>query len=42
MATMNTGEAHGAFLSTFRALAPHKHRYDVFRDLVTLSACSIH
>lgn len=42
MATLNTGEAHGAFLATFRALAPHKHRYDVFRDFVTLSACSIH
>ena len=30
------------FLKTFRNTARHKHRYDVFRDFVTLAACSLH
>ena len=30
------------FLTTFRDLARHKHRYDVFRDFVTLTATALH
>ena len=30
------------FLKCFRMIAPEKHRYDVFRDFVTISACSLH
>ena len=35
-------EAKAAFLKLFRNTARHKHRYDVFRDFVTLAACSLH
>lgn len=42
MANPTRGEAHAAFLKTFRDIARHKHRYDVFRDFVTLAACSLH
>lgn len=30
------------FEKTFRALAPYKHRYEVFKDFVTMAACSLH
>lgn len=30
------------FKQTFRQLAPYKHRYEVFRDFVTMAACSLH
>ena len=30
------------FIRDFNKLAPHKHRYDVFRDFVTVSAISIY
>jgi type I restriction-modification system DNA methylase subunit len=30
------------FKATFRQLAPYKHRYEVFRDFVTMAACSLH
>lgn len=36
------GEARAAFLKIFQATARHKHRYDVFRDFVTMAACSLH
>lgn len=42
MADPTTGEATAAFLKLFRETAPHKHRYDVFRDFVTMAACSLH
>ena len=42
MADPNTGEARAAFLKTFRDIAQHKHRYDVFRDFVVMAACSLH
>jgi type I restriction-modification system DNA methylase subunit len=31
-----------AFKKTFRELAPYKHRYEVFKDFVTMAACSLH
>lgn len=34
--------ALAAFKKTFRELAPYKHRYEVFRDFVTMAACSLH
>jgi len=42
MANPSQGEAQAAFRKTFRDIARHKHRYDVFRDFVTLAACSLH
>lgn len=34
--------ALAAFKQTFRQLAPYRHRYEVFRDFVTMAACSLH
>lgn len=34
--------ALAAFKRTFRQLAPYRHRYEVFRDFVTMAACSLH
>lgn len=34
--------AVAAFKKTFRELAPYKHRYEVFRDFVTMAATSLH
>ena len=31
-----------AFEKLFRRMAPERHRYEVFRDFVTLSACALH
>jgi type I restriction-modification system DNA methylase subunit len=42
MADPQAGEARGAFLSIFRKLAPYKHRYEVFKDFVTMAAISLH
>jgi type I restriction-modification system DNA methylase subunit len=30
------------FKTTFRELAPYKHRYEIFKDFVTMAACSLH
>ena len=30
------------FKKTFQSIAPYKHRYEVFRDFVTMAACSLH
>lgn len=30
------------FEHMFQSLAPYKHRYEVFRDFVTMAACSLH
>jgi hypothetical protein len=38
----NRDAAVAAFKQTFRAVAPYKHRYEVFRDFVTMAACSLH
>ena len=35
-------EARAAFLRSFNQLAPYKHRYDVWRDFVIMSACALH
>ena len=35
-------DALAAFKKTFRELAPYKHRYEVFKDFVTMAACSLH
>ena len=42
MADPTNREGHSAFLKTLRTIAPHKHRYDVFRDFVILAATSLH
>ncbi len=34
--------AKTAFEKLFRRMAPERHRYEVFRDFVTLSACALH
>lgn len=34
--------ALAAFKQTFRQFAPYRHRYEVFRDFVTMAACSLH
>ena len=34
--------AKAAFEKLFRRMAPERHRYDVFRDFVTLAACALH
>ena len=34
--------ALATFKQTFRQLAPYRHRYEVFRDFVTMAACSLH
>jgi len=41
-ATRTRADALSAFKTTFRQLAPYKHRYEVFRDFVTMSACALH
>lgn len=42
-ATVNDRNAALAdFKKTFRELAPYKHRYEVFKDFVTMAACSLH
>lgn len=35
-------EAHAAFLRTFKETARYRHRYEVFKDFVTMAACAIH
>lgn len=42
MAQPNRAAALAAFKQTFRQLAPCKHRYEVFRDIVTMAARSLH
>lgn len=39
---MSRDDAVAAFKKTFRTLAPYKHRYEVFRDFVTMTAISLH
>ena len=39
---LRRNDAIAAFKKTFRELAPYKHRYEVFRDFVTMAACSLH
>jgi len=41
-AAQGRADALSAFKTTFRQLAPYKHRYEVFRDFVTMAACSLH
>ena len=42
MAKPSRDAALAAFKQTFRQLAPYQHRYEVFRDFVTMAACSLH
>jgi type I restriction-modification system DNA methylase subunit len=42
MAEPRRDAALAAFKKTFRELAPYKHRYEVFKDFVTMAACSLH
>ena len=42
MAKPSREAALAAFKQTFRQLAPYRHRYEVFRDFVTMAACSLH
>jgi type I restriction-modification system DNA methylase subunit len=42
MANPRRDAALAAFKKTFRELAPYRHRYEVFRDFVTMAACSLH
>lgn len=42
MVQPNRDAALAAFKQTFRQLAPYKHRYEVFKDFVTMAACSLH
>lgn len=41
MAAQSYEEVRKEFLVTFRGIALYKHRYDVFRDFVTMSAISL-
>jgi len=42
MAHPRRDAALATFKKTFRELAPYKHNYEVFRDFVTMAACSLH
>ena len=42
MAQPSRDAALAAFKKTFREIAPYRHRYEVFRDFVTMAACSLH
>lgn len=42
MAQPSRDAALSAFKQTFKELAPYRHRYEVFRDFVTMAACSLH
>lgn len=42
MALQTDRRHYAAFIKTFRGMARHKHRYDVFRDFVTMAAASLH
>lgn len=42
MAPTTSNEARAAFLRTFKDTARHQHRYEVWRDFVTMAACSLH
>lgn len=42
MAESSRDAAVAAFKKTFHHLAPYRHRYEVFRDFVTMAACSLH
>lgn len=35
-------EQRAAFQTQLQGLAPHMHRYDVFRDFIIMAACSLH
>lgn len=42
MALDDPREARAAFLRSFKQLAPEKHRFDVWRDFITMAACALH
>jgi hypothetical protein len=42
MAPTHPTEARAAFMRTFKETAPYKHRYEVWRDFITMSACALH
>ncbi len=42
MVTQNPRPAWGAFIKTFNDIARNRHRYEVFRDFVTMAAIAMH
>ncbi|MEL7513685.1 MAG: N-6 DNA methylase [Pseudomonadota bacterium] len=42
MALDDPREARAVFLRSFKQLAPYRHRYEVWRDFVTMAACALH
>lgn len=42
MARPGRDAAVAAFKQIFHDIAPYRHRYEVFRDFVTIAACSLH
>ena len=42
MAKPDRDAALAEFKKVFGAIAPYRHRYEVFRDFVTMAACSLH
>ncbi len=42
MAPINPNEARAAFKRTFKDAAKYKHRYEVWRDFITMAACALH
>lgn len=42
MALDDPREARAAFLRSFKQLAPYQHRFEVWRDFVTMAACALH
>jgi len=42
MALDDPREARAAFLCSFKQLAPYRHRYEVWRDFVTMAACALY
>lgn len=42
MAHEDPREARAAFIRSFKQLAPYKHRYEVWKDFVTMAACALH
>jgi len=40
--SINKHPAWGEFIKAFNGIARHRHRYEVFRDFVTMAAVSLH
>lgn len=42
MAPINPTQARADFMRAFKETAPYKHRYEVWRDFITMAACALH